>query len=541
MAAGKRKGRFDAWVVCAWAASLITLCPVVVLLLSWQEPATEIWRHMAENLLGDLVRNTFLLVAGVVGVTAILGTSLAWLTSACVFPGRRFFSWALLLPMAVPTYVLAFVFLGIFDFAGPVQGLLHEHFGPSARFPEVRNAGGMILVMSLSLYPYVYLLARGAFLGHAGRLIEAAQSLGSSRKRAFYQVVLPMARPWIAGGLFLVMMETLADFGAVSIFNFDTFTTVIYKAWFGFFSIEAAAQLSSILVVLVLAVLTCEQYFRGGRRYAGSARTAHKPARVVLAGSQAWLAFLYSLAVFLASFGIPFLQLLIWAWKSKSGVLGNFSGYVFNSLLLAAMAAAFVCLIALLLAVSHRRHPKGIIPVVVRIATLGYALPGTVLAVALVILINRADASFAALAGWVTGADVAMILQGGLLTMLLAYAARFMAVGFNPVQSALQQVTTSMDEAARSLGVRGMQAVSRIHVPLIRQGILTAAILVFVDVMKEMPITLMTRPFGWDTLAVKIFELTSEGEWQAAALPAALLITAGVVPVALLVRRMEKT
>ncbi len=536
----KQLARFDGWVLCAWAISLLTIFPVVVLLLSWSQPAVDIWQHMADNLILELLLNTLFLCSGVLIITAVLGTGLAWLTGACSFPGQRFFSWALLLPFAVPTYVLAFVFLGIFDFTGPVQTYLRSVFGMGLRLPDMRSTPAVILIMSLSLYPYVYLLARGAFMSQGGRMVEVAQSLGDTRTSAFFRIVLPMARPWIAGGLFLVLMETLADFGAVSIFNFNTFTTAIYKAWYGFFSIEAAAQLSTILVGLVIVIVMFENHLRRKLNYSESARVAQKPVRVVLQGPARWGATLLSSLVFLMSFGIPFFQLLVWSREIWTEVQGNFVHFLVNSLLLSSMAAALICFFALLLSYSHRRHPRGIIPVVVRFATLGYALPGTVLAVALVIFINTADERVVSLLRYI-GVNRDALFQGTVLTMLLAYAVRFLAAGFNPTTSSLQRITGSIDEAAKSLGVTGVKAIRKIHIPVISKGLLTAAILVFVDVMKEMPITLMTRPFGWDTLAVKIYEFTSEGEWQLASLPAVVMIAAGIIPVIFLTRQIEKT
>ena len=535
----RKIARLDGWVLCAWTISLLTICPIAVLISSWAVPAGDIWQHMADNLILELLTNTFFMCSGVLIITAVLGTSLAWLTGACSFPGQKFFSWALLLPFAVPTYVLAFVFLGILDFTGPVQTFLRSVFGADLRLPDVRSTFGVVIIMSLSLYPYVYLLARGAFLSQGGRMVEAAQSLGTTKASAFFRVVLPMARPWIVGGLFLVLMETLADFGAVSIFNFDTFTTAIYKAWYGFFSIDAAAQLSTILVGLVIIVVLFENHLRRKLNYSESARVTQKSARIELEGSAKWAAVSYASIVFLLAFGIPFVQLVIWSWDIWADIRGEFVPFLVNSLLLSTMAAVFICMLALLLAYSQRRHPRGIIPVIVRVATLGYSLPGTVLAVALVIFINIADEQFVTILNAI-GMSQEVLFQGTVLTMLLAYGVRFMAAGFNPTVSALQRITGSIDEAARSLGVRGFKAIRRVHIPVIRKGLLTAAILVFVDVMKEMPITLMTRPVGWDTLAVKIYEYTSEGEWQSAALPAIVLILAGVIPVIFLTKQIER-
>ena len=259
-----------------------------------------------------MLRNTFWLVTGVSTGTIVLGVSLAWLTAVCDFPGRRFFTWALLLPLAMPTYVLAFVSLGLFDYAGPVQTWLRTWFGSSSWFPDIRAAGGVVTILTLALYPYVYLLSRNAFQTQGKRLIEAAETLGCSPCRAFFQVVLPMARPWIAGGALLVIMEALADFGAVSIFNYDTFTTAIYKAWFGFFSLSAAAQIASCLVLLVFFIIVAEQRMRSRMRFSESRQSA-KSERIVLSLRWRWLAFGYASTVLSFAFLLPLLQLLRWS------------------------------------------------------------------------------------------------------------------------------------------------------------------------------------------------------------------------------------
>ena len=278
-------GYLNFWRLVAFGTALSVALPLGVILWSFHYSTGEIWQHLTRHLLADLLMNTTILAGGVLGGTFILGVSLAWLTGACEYPGRKMFTWALLLPLAIPTYVLAFVFLGLLDFSGPVQTMLRSWL-PGSRewFPNVRSAGGIILVMSSALYPYVYLLARGAFRTQGKRAMEAAQSLGWNRRSSFFKVALPMARPWIAGGLLLVLMETLADFGAVSIFNFDTFTTAIYKAWFGFFSLPAAAQLSSILVMIVFVLIIIEQKARQKMRFAGNGRAEGSFDRIKLSG-----------------------------------------------------------------------------------------------------------------------------------------------------------------------------------------------------------------------------------------------------------------
>lgn len=528
------------WRGLAALIALPVLLPILVVLGSVLVPDPGTWSHLLEHVLAEVLVNTLWLVAGVALITAVLGTSLAWLTAATDFPGRSVFAWALMLPIAVPGYVMAFVVIGLLDFAGPLQSGLRELFGPGASLPSIRGRGGVILVMSLVLYPYVYLVARNAFLTQGARALEVGQSLGLSRGRGFLRIALPMARPWIAGGVMLVVMETLADFGTVSVFNYNTFTTAIYESWFSLFSVQAALQLSSVLVLLVFLTVVLERYLRAGARYAQ--RGAHDAGRIRLEGWQKWLASAYAALVMLVAFVLPVAQMLIWSVANfNSDFNARYFEFMSHSLLLASLAAILVAAVALLLAYSLRNAPDTFTGACARLATLGYALPGTVLAVGI----------FVPLAGLSSlvqkGLDAALgagaptvLLQATLLTMLLAYLVRFLAVAYTPVDSNMQRVTRNMDDASRSLGVSGTSMLRRVHLPMLRGGLLTAMTLVFVDVMKEMPITLMTRPFGWDTLAVRVFEMTSEGHWERAALPALAIVLVGLVPIMMLVRRTER-
>jgi iron(III) transport system permease protein len=530
----------DGWQVGTFVIASLVAVPLLVLLLSFAHPEKEIWNHIAETLLGRLLGNTALLVLGVGCCTLLLGVGLAWLTATCAFPGRDFFSWALLLPMAIPTYVLAFVFIGIMDFSGPVQALVRSLCGPGVRLPEIRSAGGVILVMSLALYPYVYLLSKSGFESQGGRAMEAARIMGCSTMAGFFRVALPMARPWIAGGVLLVVMETLADFGAVAIFNFDTFTTAIYKAWFGFFSLAAAAQLSSVLVLIVFCLLELEQRSRQRLRYTQAERQLSPARRLRLAGGRAWLAGGACTLVWLMAFALPVIQLLLWSVEVYGEELSRrYLDLLVNSLLLAGLAAVVTVASAFVPVYTRRRHPGPLTRFMVRIATLGYGLPGTVLAVGIFIPVAAVDNFIIDSSRALLGMEVRPLLQGSIGIMVLAYLSRFLAAGFKALDSAMHRITPSIDEAARLMGLGGLCLVRRVHLPLLKGGVMTGLILVFIDVMKELPITLMTRPFGWDTLAVKIFELTSEGEWARAALPALTLVGAGLLPIVFLMRRSE--
>ncbi len=526
----------DKWKLAALAIAGLVTFPLVVVLSSIFSPADEVWRHLAHTVLGTLLLNTFWLVAGVAVGTAVLGVGLAWLTAVCEFPGRRVFDWALMLPLAIPAYVTAFVAVALLDYTGPVQTSMRAVLPEAwASLPPIRSRGGVLAVMSLALYPYVYLLARQAFLTQGKRAMEAAQALGHGRWEGFFRLAVPMARPWIVGGLALVAMETLADFGTVSVFNYDTFTTAIYKAWFGLFSLTAAAQLASLLIVIVFSVLIVEQIWRGSARYTAGAKHDQTAERIRLDGPSAWLAFTACAGTLALAFGVPVAQLTVWgATRVTENLDGRAVGFLWHSTFLGGVAAALTCVCALILTYAQRRG-NGLVAVATRIATLGYALPGSVLAVGIFIPLAWLDRQVA-VGFQALHQELGWVILGTPLAMILAYLARFLAAGFGPIDSAMHRVTPNLEEAARGLGVEGRRLLQRVHLPIIRSGVFTAATLVFVDVMKEMPATLMTRPFGWDTLSVRIFELTSEGQWEQAALPALALVLAGLLPVMLLTR-----
>ncbi|MEN9985254.1 MAG: hypothetical protein RI925_756 [Pseudomonadota bacterium] len=533
---GWRLPRFalSRWQWLAAGLSLVTLIPLAVILASFLHIDGEIWAHLSEFVLPRLLANTALLLVGVSLGVLLLGVPLGWLVAVHEFPGRWLFSWALMLPLAMPAYVMAFTQIGLFDFTGVVQTWLRDTWGSSAWMPPIRSRGGVLLVMSLALYPYVFLLARDAFATQGRRALEAAQSLGLNPWQGFWRVALPMARPWLMGGVSLALMEALADFGAVSIFSFDAFTTAIYKAWFGMFSLSAASQLASLLVLLVFVLIWLEQHIRGRRAYHAGRLAAPQP-RLPLRGASAWLACGFASLVLLLAFVLPFGQLLVWAARVWQADLdARYIDFVWHSLALAGMAGALVVCVALALSYAQRRDPQPRTRLLVRLATLGYAVPGTVLAVGLFIPVAWLDNLLLAWLGEALPSGTTAIFKGTLAVMLLAYLARFAAVGFSSVDAAMQRITRSQEETARTLGESGWRLLRRVHVPMLRGGLFTALLMVLVDVMKEMPITLMTRPFGWDTLAVRIFEMTSEGEWERAALPAVTLVLTGLLPVLLL-------
>jgi iron(III) transport system permease protein len=531
--------KLNRWHLPVWGVAALVLLPLSVLALSWQSVDMEIWAHLWTTQLPRLLGNTLTLLAGVgIGVT-VLGVSLAWLTSLCDFPGRRWLDWALMLPFAIPAYVLAFVFVGLLDFAGPVQSVLRDWLGSGIRFPRVRSTGGVIVVLVLVFYPYVYLLARSAFLAQGRGLMEAARVLGQSPWQAFRRVALPVARPAIGAGVALAMMETLADFGAVSVFNFDTFTTAIYKTWYGFFSLSSAAQLASLLLLAVMLVLYGERRARGAG-HAGSERP-RLGALYPLRGAKAWVATGWCLLVFACAFVIPVFQLLVWCWqRGRFDLDERYLALILHTLYLGGLAALITVGLALLLVFARRLSPSVTIRAGISLANLGYALPGSVLAVSIMLAFSYLDRILVVPLSSALGGAGRPLLLGSLSALLLAYLVRFMAVAYGPLESSLARIRPSLPEAARSLGAGHWAVLGKVYLPLLAPGMFSAALLVFVDVLKEMPATLLMRPFGWDTLAVRIFEMTSEGEWARASLPALTLVLVGLLPVIGLIRRSAR-
>ncbi|MGP5311335.1 ABC transporter permease [Psychrobacter faecalis] len=512
--------------------SLFMLVPILIVLLSWTQPVADIWTHMRQYVLPQVLKNTVILLLMVTLISGIIGTALAWVTSMYRFPGQRFFAWALMLPLAMPAYVLAFVTVGIVDFSGPLQTALRE-FGFTTAIPSVRNVWGAGLVLSLAFYPYVYLLARQAFLSQGRRAIEAGQMLGLTRSKVFFRLALPQALPWVIGGLLLASMETLADFGAVSVFNVDTFTTAIYKAWFGFFSLTTAAQLAALLIGVVFIVVLFEQYWqtkRGNTVTQGSSQRfeASKPAK--------WGMALLCTLVFLIAFLIPFLQLLYWtALNFQQDFDARYIDFVTNSLMIASMTTIFIAFLAIIIAWVKRQYPDKSTKLMTTLANLGYVVPGTVLAVGIFIPIAWLDNQLIAF-----GITSTQFFSGSVIVMLLALSTRFMTVSFQPVDRQLQRLTVNQEAAAKLLSDSPYQRWRQVMLPVLSPGVLTGLLMGFVEVMKEMPITLMTRRQGWDTLAVRVFEMTSEGMWGRAALPSLLIVLVGLIPVWILLRQSDK-
>ncbi|WP_222564512.1 ABC transporter permease [Novilysobacter antarcticus] len=514
------------WTWLAVALTLPSLIPLGATLAALARPDTDTLQHLWQYVLPQVAGNTAWLLLGVGAGSAVLGTTLAALVALCEFPGRRWFAWLLVLPLAMPGYVLAVAFIALFDYGAPFTVWLREH--SALQLPDIRSRAGLIAVMTLALYPYVYLVAREAFASQGARALEAARALGMGPWRSFFRASLPMARPWIAGGTLLVMMETLADFGAVSAFNYDTFTTAIYKAWFALFSTDTALQIAAVLLVAVLVLVGLET---ASRRRQSFVSVGHAKAPRLQTGRPGWWATGLCALVLLVALGLPLSQLVWQALAHLDDLDTRYFASLRNALSLSAMAAALTTAAAFVIALGAREQPGFLTTTATRISTLGYGLPGALLAIGLYVPVARFSTWLAETRDW----DVP--LEGGLMLLLVAYGIRFLAVAHAPVAGGLLRVRPQLLEASRSMGVTGARQLRVVHWPLLRGSFATAALLVLVDTMKEMPITLMMRPFGWDTLATRVFELTNEGEYARAALPSLAIALAGLIPVIALTRR----
>ncbi len=502
------------------------------------------WAHLAATVLPEYVRTTVWLALGTGLLATAIGTGAAWLVTHHDFPLRRALEWALVLPLAFPAYVLAYTYADWLQFAGPVQTALRAAFGWSRGdygFPDVRSTGGAIAMLGAVLYPYVYLLARIAFLERGHALVEAGRSLGLGPAATFFRISLPMARPAIAAGAALVLMETLADYGTVAYFGVQTFTTGVYRAWFSLGDRTAAAQLALCLVTFVLLLLAIERLARGHRRYAVGRDRPQPPPPVRLHGVRAGLALVACALPVVAGFALPAVLLLRMSLADGDAQFGpRFLDLARNSLIVAGCTAAVALVVALLLSYARRLQPGPLVRSAHALAGLGYAFPGAVIAVGTLVPLARLDNL---LAGWLTpwlGRSPGLLLTGSITALVYACVVRFLATALQTTDAALVRITPSMDDAARSLGHGPWATLGRVHAPLLRRGMLTAALLVFVDTLKELPATLVLRPFDFDTLATQVWRLASDERLAEASTASLAIVVAGLLPLVVLSREITR-
>lgn len=538
---GDRWGR-RWWTWSTLVVALLVVAPVAMLATSVLRPNTDVWREQWQTRLPGEIRDTVLLLVGVGLGTIVVGAGLAWLVTAYRFPGSRLLGWLLILPLAMPGYILGFLTLSVMGYTGPIQGTWRDLFGADAWFPDVQSVGGAVLVFTLVLYPYVYLMTRAALRDQAAGAYHAARTLGATPTEAARGVVLPLVRPAIAAGAAIVMMETLTDFATVQYFGVDTVSVGVFRIWRGQFDRDAASEFATLVLLVALAVIGLERAARGRARFgqAGGAGSGLEPRR--LAGWRAWTATGVCVAMIVAAFAGPVVQLASWAIAEQTGergtpLLDRYVEYLGNSVLLAAVTVVVCVTVALLLANGQRFGRPRVTRLANRLTAVGYAVPGPVVAIGVLLATVAVDDSLELVGLGLPGA----VATGSFLALTYAYTVRFLAPGLNAVESGLQQVPDEVTASARSLGSGPFSTALRVHLPLSKASIATAMVLVGVDALKELPIVLLLRPFGFDTLPVWVYNLASESRFQQAALPALSIIGVALLPVILLTRQLDRT
>ena len=538
-------------LVLAAACSVAVLFPLLGVLATFADlPASvDTLQHLAATVMPRAALETALLVALVAVGVIVLGATSAWLVAAYDFPGRRAFEWALLLPLAMPAYIVAYAYTDFLQYAGPLQGALRASFGWQRGeywFPEIRSIPGAAFVFTVTLYPYVYLLARTAFLARTASMADAARSLGYSPLRGWLHVNLPMARPAVAAGAALALMETVADYGAASYFGLQTFTTAIYRAWFSLGDRIAASQLASVLLAVVLLLMAFELRARGRARFVSAPNTARPAQRIVLHSGRGIAALIACCLPLAAGFVVP-VVILIGLAAPAMGDLdgGRYLQWLLNSVLLGGGAALIAVAVAAALAYAVRLTVRGAparaVALAARLMNLGYAVPGIVIAVGILLPLASFDN---ALDAWMKarfGIGTGLLLTGSVAALLYAYVVRYFAVAFQPVEAGLARITPAMDASARSLGATPREVFARVHLPLLAPSLFAAALLVFVDVMKELPATLVLRPFNFDTLAVIAYQFAADERLGEAAIPSLTIVAVGLLPVILLSRAIARS
>lgn len=507
--------------------------PIIVTLLSLAQPAGPIWGHLRDTVLNEYLFNSAALMVLTGGFSLVFGVSTGWLIGACNFRGRATLSWLLMLPLASPAYIVAYVYTDLLEVSGPVQTLLRSWLTmeiTDLQLPSIRNLPGAAFMLSIVLYPYVYLLCRNSFAGRSGAQFDAARVLGHGAYSAFIRVALPAARPAIMGGLALVLMETLADFGVVSYFSVPTFSTGIFRTWLGLGDSQAALKLASLMLLFVIILIGLEE---GSRRGTADRSEVSGASEINLSGIRAFFAISVCALPIVLGFVIPSLTLIVYAANNVNVMAhSRFFELVMNSISLAITAGIGITLIAWMLAYVKRIHPSPASHSLIRISTLGYALPGVLLAVALLKPVGAFDHWLTQ--SWLISSDT--FLSGSMLVLLYAYVCRFLTVAYQSFESGFAGISQDIDAAAQTLGATTREMIREIHLPLLKPSIFAACLLVFVDVMRELPATLILRPFNFDTLATQVYRLASDERLAEASSAALLIVLIGILPVVLLQR-----
>lgn len=531
------------WTLGVFAIAAIISTPIIIVFSSIFTDTRELWQHLVSTVLKDYIFNSFSLMLGVGSGVLLIGVSTAWLVTMCQFPGSKIFEWSLLLPLSAPAYLLAYTYTNMLDYFGPVQTWLRQFFGWSSVedywFPDIRSLWGAMIMLILVLYPYVYLLARVAFLEQSICTLEASRSLGCGPWRSFFTVALPLARPAIMAGLALALMETLNDFGTVQYFGINAFTTGIYNTWFGMGARIAATQLAAFLMLFILALIVLELISRRQAKYYQTVTRQHLLQKYQLKGFRGVVATIVCFIPLALGFLAPAAYLVDMTIRNLEVTLDeNFVILANHSLILALLSAILAMILSLVMAYGQRLNSNLIMVSSIRVTAMGYAVPGVVIAVGILIPIGQLDNAVNSWINSTFGISTQLILSGTFFGLIFAYLVRFLAVALGAVESSLNKIKPSLDDASRSLGYGATRTLINVHLPLMSGGMLTAAMLVFVDVMKELPATLVLRPFNFDTLAVRVYQYASDERLVEASAPALAIILVGLIPVIFLSLRI---
>jgi iron(III) transport system permease protein len=533
------------WTVAALVLVLLTTIPLAAVFVGVLGPSSDTWQHIASTVLADYLLNSAALMVLVGALTLLMGVSAAWLVAMCSFPGRRIFEWGLILPLAIPTYIAGITYAELLAYGSPLYELTASIW-PSPTPPNfqthIMTLPGAAVVLSLVLFPYTYVITRASFAKQSGSILETARILGRSPWQTFFQVALPLARPAVVAGSTLVLMEVLNEYGAVKYYGIPTFTTGIFRAWFPLDDPDAALRLAGCLLLFVFSLILVERGQRGRARFDDGARVQRPAPRYLLRGWRAVAALAVCVIPMAFGFVIPVAQLTAWSVAAAPSLLDwGFASMAMHSFGLALAAAALAVLVALVVAYAARLSPAPLLIVASRLAVLGYSIPGAVIAVGVLVPFVWLDRRIDGLAEAVFGTGTGLLLTGGLAALVFAYVVRFLAVSLSPIESGFRRVCGNLDECSRSLGLSPLRTLLRVDIPLLKGVLASAALLVFVDVLKELPLTLILRPFNFDTLATSAFQLASDERVAQSAVPALLVILTGLIPVILLDRLVGKT
>lgn len=534
------------WNALTIFVAILVSIPVLTVAANIFIPSGDIWEHLASTVLPDYIKNSMILMVGVGTGVFILGVGNAWLVTMCRFPGSKYFDWLLILPMAVPAYLMAYTYTDFLTYTGPFQSMIRDITGWGLGdywFPDVRSIGGAIIMMSFVFFPYVYLITRAAFLEQSTSLLEASRSLGASPFQSFYKVALPLARPSISAGMALALMETLNDFGTVDYFGVQTFTTGIYRTWFGLGERAAAAQLAAFLLIFILFLILLERQSRNKMSIKQETTGRFKRLSVYrLKGWKAWGSTIFCATPVLIGFVFPTLILTdMMITNFDVAVDSRFLEFSLNTVLVALIAGFVALAVALIMGYGVRLNPNIFTRTATRIGSMGYAIPGSVIAVGILIPFGWLDNTIDSWMRDTIGVSTGLLLSGTIFALIFAYVVRFLAVAYNTVEASLGKITPSMDEAAEGMGYRFGKILRKIHIPMMSGSLFAAIMLVIVDVIKELPATIIVRPFNFDTLAVQVYRLASDerlGESSGAALA---IILVGLIPVFILSRSIART